>query len=148
MAARFDPAVEGWEPVESWTFIGSLGSLWRRPRLGSDPAFDHGLLLGPHCINRRGQVHGGVVASFADYVGGLPLLELAPETGNVTVNLDVNFINVAPSGSFLTGSGWIVTRKNSLAFLRGEIRCDDTLIASFSIIMKRIRADGSAPAIG
>lgn len=138
MAAPPDPALTGWQPLDSHTFMGTLGTLWRRAGRGDSP-YEYGLIPGPHCVNRHGRVHGGVIATFADYVGGLPLLELAPDQGNVTVNLDVNYVNSAVAGTFLIGTSRIVSRKTSLAFLHGEITCDGATIATFASIMKRIR---------
>ena len=75
-----------------------------------------------HHLNLQGLVHGGVLATLADTAAGLAIrTRLEPGRRHVTVNLDVQYLSAAGSGTIVArGTAMRVGRQ--IAHARAEIR--------------------------
>ena len=102
MSARPHIAVipEGFAPVEHEAFMETVGPVYaRRNAAGS---WDLGCLALPSHANRFGSVHGGMLATLADYAIGFNLLkESAPNMRLGTVSLNIDFISAGAVGEWL-----------------------------------------------
>src|SRR5881397_2210100 len=79
------------------------------------------LLLGPHHLNSRGVVHGGVVSSLLDTALGAAVISAIPkEWWCATTSLTVQFLEGAREG-LLTATGHVLRRGRRVAFAGGEI---------------------------
>jgi uncharacterized protein (TIGR00369 family) len=89
-----------------------------------------------------GNVQGGFVAAMLDDTLGPALATTfsAQEFGP-TLELKVNFVRSAKPGIFI-GTGSVVHRGNSVAFLQGELRdAEDELVATATSTVRLIRVD-------
>ena len=76
----------------------------------------------PDFTNPLGNVQGGFIAAMLDESLGPALVAtLPPDQFAPTIELKVNFVQPAQVGK-LIGSGHVVARTRSLAFLAGELR--------------------------
>jgi uncharacterized protein (TIGR00369 family) len=82
------------------------------------------LELGPHHLNGRGVVHGGVLASLLDSALGAAVIASIPkEWWCATISLSVQFLEGARRGR-LTASARVIRRGGRVAFADGEVRDD------------------------
>ncbi|MFU8817408.1 MAG: PaaI family thioesterase [Pseudomonadales bacterium] len=122
------------------------------PEVGTDPAED---LIGPfylrrdagdfaarlqvqqrHC-NSMGNVHGGVLMTFADFALCAQARFGTDDDHIVTVSLNADFIDSAPADAWLQSRGEVVRRTRSLAFVQGQILHEGRPVLAYSGIGKR-----------
>ena len=123
-----------WEPVDS--FEDHAGPFYCKP----DGA---GLLCGfmPDAKNRNGggNIHGGALMTFADYVLFMTALGADTELHGVTLTMNSEFIGAAESGRLLTGRGEIVRAGFSIIFVRGLIDDAGRPVLTFSATIKKLK---------
>lgn len=76
--------------------------------------------------NIYGSVHGGILASVADIVMGIPCMTLGKRI--VTIDMSVSFIKNAPTGSTITAVGRIISKGNRVIRSVGEIYNGEELL--------------------
>ncbi len=94
-------------------------------------------------LNGGGTVHGGCLLTLADtslFIFALPHLDGG---GAVTVQLDSQFQQPGRLGDVIIASGEITRAGKTLVFGRGELRCKDRLLMSFTGILARKSPLGS-----
>jgi len=128
----FDPAAQGWEPVWSDNFIGTVGPIWRRP--DSEPA-EHGrrrfgLLAETRHLNINGVVHGGMMMSFADQALGLTARSVNVGHRQATAQLDTHFLSAVQEGEFVEADCRVSRATKSLLFMAGDFTVGDRPVAS------------------
>ncbi|MEX0943109.1 MAG: PaaI family thioesterase [Pseudomonadales bacterium] len=90
-----------------------------------------------HC-NANGIVHGGVLMAFADYALCMAATNHYQGESCVTVSFNCEFVAAAQIND-LIGSTVTVTRKTgSMVFLTGIVRVSDTIVMTFSAVVKRL----------
>ena len=92
--------------------------------------------------NPLGHVQGGFVAAMLDDTLGPALATtFAPDEFAPTLELKVSFVRPALPGT-LFGTGWVVHRGSSVAFLQGEL-CDaqGKLLATASATARLVRVE-------
>lgn len=90
-----------------------------------------------HC-NNGGALHGGLLMSFADFA----LFAIAKDALDgpcVTVGFNSEFVSAGQAGTLVEASGEIMRATRSLLFVRGQIFSGDTIIMTFSGILKRVK---------
>jgi len=87
-------------------------------------------------LNGHGAVHGGCLASFADFAA-FCIAGTAIAGGGVTVSLTIDFLSGAREGDLITCTGETTRAGRSLVFTRGLIRAGDKPAGSFSAVLKR-----------
>ncbi|MET0390736.1 MAG: PaaI family thioesterase [Polyangiales bacterium] len=76
----------------------------------------------PEFANPMGNIQGGMLAAMLDDTLGPALVAtLEPNQFSPTIELKVSFVQAAKPGP-LIGTGRVVARKRSIAFLSGELR--------------------------
>lgn len=117
------------------TFMGFEILEWEQGR--ASVALD----IRPEMMNSHGIVHGGVLATFMDYLMSLPGLKVepgAPRLACVTINLTTNFVSAAKPGR-LVGVSRLSGGGRSTYFAQGEIHdADGALVATGSGAFRRI----------
>jgi uncharacterized protein (TIGR00369 family) len=95
--------------------------------------------------NPVGNVQGGFLAAMLDDTLGPALVATLP-AGQfaVTLDLNVSFLRPARPGP-ITGSGRVLHRGGSVAFLAGELRDDSGEVVATGTATARIIRPGSAP---
>jgi uncharacterized protein (TIGR00369 family) len=89
-------------------------------------------------LNGGGSVHGGCLATFADYsLFALAQNDLADMRG-VTVSLNSEFIGAAAEGDLVEATGEVVRAGGSLIFVRGLITANGKPALNFSGVIKKL----------
>ena len=93
-------------------------------------------------MNGGGNMHGGCMATFADFA----LFAIADEAlvgvGSVTASLNCEFVDAAQEGEMIEARGDVVRAGGSMVFVRGIITASGRPITNFSAIVKKIRRKG------
>ena len=90
-----------------------------------------------HC-NSRGQLHGGLLMTFADLVLAGTAVHGDPDGAAVTVALTSHFVAAAGRGALVTSRATVDRRADANVFLSAAIHADDVLVLNCSAVMKRI----------
>jgi uncharacterized protein (TIGR00369 family) len=97
----------------------------------------------PDLDNRRGVLHGGVLATLLDSVMARAArsIEAGLELGG-TIDLHVQFL--LPARGTVTATGLLVSQSTNLAFCRGEVHdASGTLVATGTATLRLRRASGA-----
>ena len=90
-------------------------------------------------MNGGGHMHGGCMATFADYALFMIADEALTGVGSVTASLNCEFVDGASEGELIEARGEVVRAGGSMVFIRGMITTGERPIANFSAIVKKIR---------
>lgn len=95
----------------------------------------------PDAKNRNGggNIHGGALMTFADYVLFMTALGEESSLHGVTLTMNSEFVGAAEPGRLLTGRGEIVRSGFSIVFVRGLIDDDGRPVLSFSATIKKLK---------
>ena len=93
-------------------------------------------------MNASGFMHGGCMATFADYAIFMIADEALAGSDSVTASLNCEFVDSARAGELIEATGEVVRATGSLVFVRGLIATGGRPIANFSAILKKIRRKG------
>jgi uncharacterized protein (TIGR00369 family) len=93
-------------------------------------------------MNGGGFMHGGCMATFADYALFMIADEALANSGSVTASLNCEFVDSAQEGDLIEAKGEVVRAGGSMVFVRGLISTSGRPIANFSAIVKKIRRKG------
>lgn len=90
-------------------------------------------------MNGSGAMHGGCMATFADYALFMIADEALKDVGSVTASLNCEFVDGAQEGELIEARGDVVRAGGSMVFVRGLITASGRPITNFSAIVKKIR---------
>jgi acyl-coenzyme A thioesterase PaaI-like protein len=93
-------------------------------------------------MNGGGFMHGGCMATFADYSIFMLADKELEGSGSVTASLTTEFLDSAQEGDLVECTGEVTRAGGSMVFVRGLARVGDRPILSFSAIIKKIRRKG------
>ena len=93
-------------------------------------------------MNGGGHMHGGCMATFADYALFMIADEALKDVGSVTASLNCEFVDGAQEGELIEARGEVVRAGGSMVFVRGLITASGRPITNFSAIIKKIRRKG------
>ena len=93
-------------------------------------------------MNGGGHMHGGCMATFADYALFMIADEALANSGSVTASLNCEFVDAAQEGELIEARGDVVRAGGSMVFVRGLITASGRPITNFSAIVKKIRRKG------
>ena len=124
---------EGWVVRPSKAFATHVGPFYQPPdgghlRCGFRADDRHG--------NKRGVVHGGMLATAFDVSLGNASWEAAGQKPCATVQLNVHFIGALKLGEFADMQAEVIKATRSLVFVRGTMRVADRLIATADGVWK------------
>ena len=94
--------------------------------------------------NTSGQIHGGMLMTFADYALCLVAINGLPGERCVTVSLSCEFTAPGQVGDFIESVAEVVRRTRSLTFVRGQVTAGDRTLLNYSAIVKRLPRAGGA----
>jgi uncharacterized protein (TIGR00369 family) len=125
----------------SWTIIDGPGLDEHlgpyRFRLTGDDAV-YAMIPDARHLNQLGIVHGGALIALLDSTLGLEAKRLHGGAAMVTIQLDCSLIGAVRAGELLCARASVVNSTRSLAFMKGDLRVDDRIVASATGIWKRI----------
>ena len=129
----------GWSVSAGDPFNDHAGPFYHRA--DTDGVDVCGMKVEPQHINGGGGLHGGALATFADFC----LFVFAGMTGDsdaVTVSLSCDYVGGAVLGDRLECRGQVIRETRSMIFLRGTIARGEEPIMAFSGILKKLRRPG------
>ena len=143
----FDPAASGWQARDVSGFNDLIGPIWTK-REGERRVL--GLTVEPKHLNRRGHIHGGVLASMADNLLAVVAYAAVEPLPIATMQLNVHFVAPAQVGEFLEGRADVVRATKSVIFLTGRLTVGSRVVAAADGIWKILqpRAKGSDAPVG
>ena len=90
-------------------------------------------------MNASGFMHGGCMATFADFALFMIADDVLKDTGSVTASLNCEFVDGAEEGELIEARGDVVRAGGSMVFVRGLITASGRPITNFSAIVKKVR---------
>lgn len=98
-------AAEGWSEIEDTAFIGLIGPFWQR---GERETLELALATAEKHRNRSGIVQGGVICALADRALGTASRALTGNRPQVTIKLDMTFLDRIEIGDLVVARPSIV----------------------------------------
>lgn len=132
---RFDPKSHGWRLAPHPGFTEMLGALWERQEVDT---LALGLFVSPDLLSSVNQLEAGALMTFVDHAIGHASIPVFG-TLQVTIQLQLSIVAPVVAGAFLEGRGRIAGIDESLAYLDGQITCEEKIVATASGIWKRVR---------
>ena len=99
----------------------------------------------PRHANTSGQIHGGMLMTFADFALCLAATHGLPGERCVTVSLSCEFTAPGEVGDFIESTAEVVRRTRSLTFVRGQVTAGDRILLNYSAIVKRLARSVATP---
>lgn len=132
----FDPARFGWRQMRSGPMPAGAGIPWSKR---VDDRWRYAMLTSAEHANPQGDVHGGMLMTFADQ--GLSLLawEAAGRAPCSTIQLNTHFLAAVRPGDFVELDGEITRATKGLVFLRGLLSVGETEVAAIDGIWRVLR---------
>ena len=96
------------------------------------------VVAGKH-VNGQNALHGGMLITFADYALFLFARKALGNQRAVTVSFSSDFTAKVGEGEFVEATGEVVHETGGLLFLRGKVFREDTVLLSFSAVLKKLR---------
>jgi uncharacterized protein (TIGR00369 family) len=93
-------------------------------------------------MNAGGAMHGGCMATFADYALFMIAETELEGVGSVTASLTCDFVDAASEGELIEARGEVVRAGGSMVFIRGLVTAESRPILTFSAIVKKVRRRG------
>jgi len=90
-------------------------------------------------MNGGGFMHGGALATFADYAIFMFARDQLVGSGSVTASLNTEFLDGAQEGDLLEATGEVTRAGGSMVFVRGIARVGERPVLNFSAIIKKVR---------
>jgi len=87
-------------------------------------------------------MHGGCMATFADYALFMIAETELEGVGSVTASLTCDFVDAASEGELIEARGEVVRAGGSMVFIRGMVTAESRPILTFSAIVKKVRRKG------
>ena len=139
------PLPEGpWRGWSSWTghepFEELVGPFYTRRE--TDGSYTTGFRPSERNLNSTGILHGGAIATFADYTLFMIAFGAVQGRPSVTATLNTEFLRAGRTATLLTGRGDVLRTTRSLVFVRGLITSEDAPVVSFSGVIKFINGRG------
>lgn len=90
-------------------------------------------------MNGGGFMHGGCLATFADYALFVIGEDALRGSGSVTASLNCEFVDSAREGELIEARGEVVRAGGSMVFVRGLVETGGRPLLNFSAIVKKVR---------
>jgi acyl-coenzyme A thioesterase PaaI-like protein len=130
---------EGWVRRQAKAFATHVGPFYTPP--GGDK-LQCGFLADERHGNKRGVVHGGMLATAFDVALGDACWEAAGQRPCATVQLNVHYIGAVQLGEFALVRSEVLKATRSLVFLRGVMRVGDRTVATADGVWKILQWRG------
>jgi uncharacterized protein (TIGR00369 family) len=131
-AKAFDPAVHGWELVSNTPFGDLVGPIWKR----ETPQLRWGFVVEPKHLNRSGNLHGGMLMTFADQSMAMTARAATKVKRHATIELTTQFIGAVQLGQFVEADARVVRATRSVIFMEVKMFVGDRIVVSANGIWK------------
>ena len=130
---EFNPAAHGWRPNPEPGFTAHIGPVWERP---DGERTRYGMVMRDIHANLNGVVHGGVIATFADFSLALECRRVTNGARQATIQLDIHYLDAGRIGEFIEADCTVTRSARSVVFVTGRILAGDRLIATAQGVWK------------
>ena len=123
---------DGWVKVRTQAFGTHVGPFWRP----EGDVLTCGFAADARHGNKRGVVHGGMLATAFDVALGNASWDAAGQRPSATVQLAVQYVGALQLGEFAVIQAEIIRATRSLVFVRGVMRVGDRVVATADGVWK------------
>jgi acyl-coenzyme A thioesterase PaaI-like protein len=123
----------GWATKPTTGFNELVGPIWAR-REGD--VWVNGFLVTDKHLNFRRNLHGGMLATFADSVLGRMVFNAVKPRPSATIQLDMQYVAPVRLGDFVEGRGEIIRVTGSLVFVAGRFSVGSRVVATANGVWK------------
>jgi len=136
---------QGWATKPTTGFNDLVGPIWAR-REGE--VWVNAFLVTEKHLNFRRNVHGGMLATFADQVLGRTVVNAIKPRPCATIQLNMHYVAPVMSGDFVVGRGEIIRVTGSVVFVAARLTVGSNVVAMADGVWKILNAGhrGSADA--
>ena len=131
-AKAFDPAAHGWKIVNNAPFGDLVGPIWKREA----PALRWGFVVAAKHLNRSGNLHGGMLMTFADQSMAMTARQAIGAKRHATIELNTQFIDTVRLGQFVEAHAEVVRAMRSLVFMEVKMFVDGRIVVLANGIWK------------
>ena len=110
----------GWKRYDTDPYENLTGPFYARPDEGGQVVC--AFRAERKHMNAGGSMHGGCMATFADYAIFMIADKELEGSGSVTASLTTEFLDGAQEGDFVTATGEVTKAGGSMVFVRGVAR--------------------------
>jgi uncharacterized protein (TIGR00369 family) len=128
----FDPAAHGWEIVNNTPFGDLVGPMWKR----ETPELRWGFVVAPKHLNRAGNLHGGMLMTFADQSMAMTARQATGVKRHATIELNIQFIGGVQLGQFVEAHAEVVRATRSVVFMEVKMFVEGRIVVSANGIWK------------
>jgi len=128
----FDPAAHGWEIVNNTPFGDLVGPIWKREA----PELRWGFVVQPKHLNRAGNLHGGMLMTFADQSMAMTARQATGVKRHATIELNTQFIGGVQLGQFVEAHADVVRATRSVVFMEVKMFVEGRIVVSANGIWK------------
>ena len=132
---------EGWTPRPTKAFGTHVGPFYNAP--GGD-ALGCGFVAQPKHGNKRGVVHGGMIATAFDVALGNAAWDAVGQKPCATVQLNVSFLGALQVGEFAAVQAEVVKATRTMVFMRGTMVAAGRIVAMADGVWKKLEWRGEA----
>jgi uncharacterized protein (TIGR00369 family) len=92
------------------------------------------ILIDDHHVNRRGILHGGMLATFADLTHGAVVWDATGKAPCATLGMQMQYLKSARKGDLVEVTPQLLRRTQALLFMRGDFTvAGETIFTAMSI---------------
>jgi uncharacterized protein (TIGR00369 family) len=132
-AQAFDPAAAGWVIQEGPQFAKLVGPVWGREVEGE---LRLGFLAQTKHANRAGNVHGGMLMTFADQAMAVAARRATGGKRHATIELNIQFVDAVRIGEFVEARSEVVRATRSVVFMQARMFVGPRVVAATNGIWK------------
>jgi uncharacterized protein (TIGR00369 family) len=129
----FDPARAGWEAVGGTAFGELVGPIWRHEEGGR---LRFGFVAAPKHGNRAGNLHGGMLMTFADQAMAMTARQATGGKRHATIELNIQFVGAVRIGEFVEAHCEVVRATRSVVFMQAKMLVGSRVVVTTSGIWK------------
>ena len=132
-AKIFDPAAHGWEIVNNTPFGDLVGPIWKHE---TPERLRWGFVVEAKHLNRSGNLHGGMLMTFADQSMAMTARQATGVKRHATIELNTQFIGGVQLGQFVEAHAEVVRATRSVVFMEVKMFVDGRIVVSANGIWK------------
>lgn len=131
-AKAFDPAAHGWQIVNNTPFGDLVGPIWKREA----PSLRWGFVVEAKHLNRAGNLHGGMLMTFADQSMAMTARRATGVKRHATIELNTQFIDTVRLGQFVEAHAEVVRATRSVVFMEAKMFVEGRIVVAANGIWK------------
>ena len=132
-AKPFDPAAHGWEIVNNTPFGDLVGPIWKHE---TPERLRWGFVVEHKHLNRAGNLHGGMLMTFADQSMAMTARQATGVKRHATIELNTQFIGSVQLGQFVEAHAEVVRATRSVVFMEVKMFVEGRIVVSANGIWK------------